>query len=88
MLNLAHCERNGHHYNFGLSMLSEPEKQEISRLHRDLYVEKNGEWFLNLRDGKVNCASLQCPGFGVAFEPDWSSMTNMKSWVQERHPVE
>lgn len=88
MLNLNHCERNGHHYNFGLSMLSEPEKQQISRLHRDLYVERNGEWFLKIRDGRVDCASLQCPGFGVAFEPDWSSMTNMKSWVRMRHPVE
>jgi L-alanine-DL-glutamate epimerase-like enolase superfamily enzyme len=86
VLNLAHCERNGHHYNYGLSMLSEPEKDQIARRHRDLYVHDNGEWFLNIRQGKVDCASLQCPGFGVAFEPDWTSMTDMQKWVRRRHP--
>jgi len=85
VLNLSHCERNGHHYNYGLSMLSEPEKEQVARHHRDLYTQRNGEWYLNVRQGKVDCASLQCPGFGVAFEPDWSSMTEMRKWVRLRH---
>lgn len=87
MLNLEHCERNGHHYNYGLSMLPKREKSAIARLHRDLYIEHNGEWFFKIREGAVDCESLQCPGFGVAFEPDWSSMTDMREWVRMRHPV-
>jgi hypothetical protein len=87
MLDLEDCERNGHHYNRGLSMLSEREKTEIARRHRDLYVRRDDEWFLDIREGAVDCASLQCPGFGVAFEPDWASMTPLREWLDRRHPV-
>ncbi len=88
ILGIEHCERNGHHYNYGLSMLTEKEKAAVDRHHRDLYIRRGDGWFLNVRDGMVRCASLQAPGFGVIEEPDWESMTEMRRWVRRRHPVE
>ncbi|WP_417847453.1 hypothetical protein [Thalassoglobus sp.] len=86
ILGIEHCERNGHHYNFGLSMLSEKDRANAIASHPDLYVGKEGEGFLNIQNGQVNCASLQCSGFGVANEPDWASMMDMNKWVKLRHP--
>ena len=86
VLGVTHCERNGHHYNFGLSMLSDRDKKGVAKHHRDLYVKRKDEWFLNIRDGRVACSSLQCPGFGITEEPDWESMTPMKRWVRTRYP--
>ena len=85
VLGLEHCERNGHHYNYGLSMLSEKDKANVGRRHPDLYEKRGDEWFLRIRDGAVECGSLQGPGFGVLDEPDWSSMTDMREWVRKRH---
>lgn len=85
LLGLEHAERNGHHYNFGLSMLSEKDKAGIAKHHTDLYERRKEEWFLKIRDGQVQTDSLQCPGFGVRFEPHWKSMTAMRKWVRLRH---
>ncbi|QDT50155.1 hypothetical protein Pan258_42120 [Symmachiella dynata] len=87
ILGLNDCERNGHHYNYGLSLLSDQDKTNVTKHHRDLYVKRGEEWFLNIVDGKVRCASLQCPGYGVNDEPDWASMTNMRQWLQTRFPA-
>lgn len=87
LLGLEHCERNGHHYNYGLSMLSEKDKAAAVRHHPDLYEQRGDEWFLNIRGGAVECGSLQCPGFGVRAEPDWESMTPMQQWVRKNHPA-
>lgn len=87
MLGINHCERNGHHYNFGLSMLPDSEKAEVARDHPELYEQKGDEWFLKIREGKVSCESLHCPGFGVNQEPDWSSMQSLAQWLEMRHPA-
>lgn len=85
MLGLTHCERNGHHYNFGLSMLSDKDKQSAARHHRDLYQRRGNEWFLRIRDGRVDILSLfTSPGFGVRDEPDWGSMTDLRTWLKHR----
>jgi hypothetical protein len=86
VLGIDHCERNGHHYNYGLSMLSDGDKASVARHHRDLYVKRGNEWFLNVQDGSVNCASLQRPGYGVVDEPDWSSMEDLQTWLDRRYP--
>jgi L-alanine-DL-glutamate epimerase-like enolase superfamily enzyme len=88
ILGLDHCERNGHHYNFGLSMLSDADKEHATRRHPDLYEQRDDEWFLRIRDGIVSCASLHGPGFGVVDEPDWKSMHDLDAWLNERHPAE
>jgi len=87
ILGLEDCERNGHHYNYGLSMLSEKDKAHVTRHHPDLYVKRGDEWFLNITDGQVQCDSLQCPGFGISDEPDWASMTPMRAWLTQRFPA-
>lgn len=85
VLGLTHCERNGHHYNYGLSMLSEKDKVNVTKHHPEMYEKKGNEWFLKIRGGSVRCNSLQCPGFGVQDEPDWKSMMDMNEWVKLRH---
>jgi Enolase C-terminal domain-like len=86
-MGLNHCERNGHHYNFGLSMLSDLDKQNATTRHPDLYEKRDDEWFLRIREGRVNCASLYGPGFGIVDEPDWNSMQDLDVWLNERHPA-
>ncbi len=85
ILGIDHCERNGHHYNYGLSMLSVNDKASAARNHPDLYIERGDEWFLKIRDGIVECTSLQCAGFGVADEPDWPSMEDLQAWLDRRY---
>ena len=86
ILDIEHCERNGHHYQFGLSHLTAKEKDDIANHHTDLYVKRGDEWFLNIQNGKVQCPSLQCPGFGVCTEPDWQEMIEMKAWLKKFYP--
>ena len=86
ILGLRHCERNGHHYNYGLSMLPVREKVSVARHHGDLYVRRGDDWFMDIRNGRVSCASLQCPGYGVREEPHWATMTGMREWVEAKHP--
>ncbi len=84
ILGIEHGDRNGHHYHFGLSSLSPREKAQIARHHTSMYVHRHGEWFLNIRYGQIDCTSLQCPGYGVAEEPDWESMDSMRHWLETR----
>ncbi|MFP6766404.1 MAG: enolase C-terminal domain-like protein [Planctomycetaceae bacterium] len=86
ILGLEHCERNGHHYNFGLQLLSEKDKLRAVKRHPDLYIKRGNEWFLNIAAGTVECHSIHDSGFGVQDEPDWASMSPMNQWVQHRHP--
>jgi hypothetical protein len=87
ILGLEHCERNGHHYNFGLQLLSEKDKARAVKRHPDLYAKRGDEWFLNIVDGAIECFSIHGPGFGIQDEPDWPSMMPMKKWVKLRHPA-
>lgn len=87
ILGLDHCERNGHHYNFGLQLLSEKDKARAVKRHPDLYVRRGDEWFLEISDGTVECYTIHGPGFGVQDEPDWPSMTAMQKWLAKRHPA-
>ncbi|MEO2023648.1 MAG: hypothetical protein ABGX05_17635 [Pirellulaceae bacterium] len=87
ILGITHCERNGHHYNRGLSMLSPADKASVARHHRDLYEQRGGEWYLKVRDGQVRINSLFGPGFAVRDEPDWQSMVELRKWVDQRYPA-
>jgi hypothetical protein len=80
VLDIGHCERNGHHYGFGLSHLTAREKKTVARHHPDLYVERNGEWFLDIREGMVQAGSVQGKGFGGAALPDRDSLTPLDQW--------
>lgn len=81
VLNIEHCERNGHHYGFGLSHIDDAERSELLRLHSDLYTRRDEMTFLNIRDGQVTCGSLhEYPGFGVSTEPNWNQLTPLDQW--------
>jgi len=86
ILGLSHCERNGHHYNRGLSMLSGKDKKSVSRNHTDLYHQRGDEWYLRINAGQVAINSLFKTGFAVVDEPDWDSMTELTTWLEERYP--
>lgn len=80
LLNIPHAERNGHHYAFGLRHLNAGEQKLTMQHHPNLYTRRGRDLFLNIRAGKVRVDSLQTPGFGVAFEPDWNSLTQLAKW--------
>ena len=87
ILGIRHCERNGHHYNRGLSMLSVADKQSVAKHHRDLYRKGADEWYLNVQEGQVRINSLFGTGFGVTEEPDWDSMIELTDWLEKRYPA-
>lgn len=80
ILGISHCERNGHHYGLGLSHLTGKEQALALEHHSDLYVRRGEQAFLNIRGGEVYCGSLQGPGFGVRFPPDWEALIPLDGW--------
>jgi len=79
-LGLTHIERNGHHYHPGLSYLPERQCTAALKRHPDLYETRNGIVAPRLVDGLFKIASLQCPGFGFAVEPDMAAMQSPDEW--------
>ena len=85
-LGLRDAERNGHHFFFGLSHLTDEEKKNVMYQHAGLYREVDGELFLDIKEGQVDISSLNSiHGLGVAIEPDWSSMTPLPNWLADFH---
>lgn len=85
VLGIDHCERNGHHYSFGLSHLTATEKVQTIEHHPELYIERDGELHMDIRDGQIICPSvhLDGTGFGVAFEPEWDALIPFEEWKPE-----
>ena len=80
ILGISHCERNGHHYGLGLSHLTEQEQFRALEDHNDLYVRRGDHVFLDIVEGQIQCGSLQCPGFGVLFEPEWEALVPLDDY--------
>tara|TARA_R110002096_G_scaffold116491_1_gene252316 strand:- start:229 stop:1752 length:1524 start_codon:yes stop_codon:yes gene_type:complete len=80
VLDIDHCERNGHHYGFGLSHLTQEEKDRVLKNHPDLYNRRGNEVFLKIQNGEVETGSLQTPGFGGSTQPDWDELTPLDDW--------
>jgi L-alanine-DL-glutamate epimerase-like enolase superfamily enzyme len=80
LLGIGHVERNGHHYFRGLGHLCEAERAAALAAHPDLYERREGEVFLKVTDGMLECASLQVPGMGFAALPDLAAMTPPDEW--------
>jgi len=80
LLGLEHAERNGHHYVRGLDHCSEREREQALSRHGDLYERNDGGTMLAVHGGALKLASLECPGYGVALEPDLEAMTPLESW--------
>src|SRR5215510_2706636 len=77
LLGLAHVERNGHHFIDGMSFAPEPEQAEFARAHPDLYQRCQGPARLQLKDGQLALASLNCAGFAVAASMDFAALRRM-----------
>ena len=83
-LGIPHLERNGHHYVRGLDHCSPREREAAIRLHGDLYQGEEREAFLKIENGRIRVDSLNVPGYGVAFEPDLSSMIPLEEWPEQK----
>jgi len=80
-LGITHVERNGHHYVKGLAHCSPRERNQATRLHRDLYRGDDSGARLRIESGFVRVGSLGLPGYGGPSEPDLSSMTPLERWT-------
>jgi hypothetical protein len=74
LLGLTHVERNGHHYMNGMAARPSGEQRAFLAAHGDLYEATDGITRLRIREGRLAIASLDCPGFATAAEPEWTSM--------------
>lgn len=63
-LDLAHVERNGHHYFHGLDHLPAAEARDAAIAHPDLYETRPDGTFLRIHGGHLELASLQRVGYG------------------------
>jgi L-alanine-DL-glutamate epimerase-like enolase superfamily enzyme len=67
---IAHCERNGHHYSFSFAAAPRPQAQAFLDAHPDLYEMSDGEVRLRVSDGTLAIGSLfAAPGFASAVDP-------------------
>ncbi len=73
LLGLEHAERNGHHYVNGMAGLPEEEQAAFLSAHADLYHRSSGAVRVRIERGQMHLASLNCPGFAAAAEPNWST---------------
>ena len=80
LLGIHHVERNGHHYFRGLAHLSAAEQMDALARHPDLYERRGDDVYLRVRDGALECRSLQVPGMGFAALPDMARLTPPEQW--------
>jgi hypothetical protein len=80
-LGIESVERNGHHYNAGLSQFPGELQGQMIRSHGDLYQKSPAGWpTLNIRDGEINLASINESAFGVRFLLDPAQFTAADQW--------
>lgn len=74
LLGIEHVERNGHHYVNGMAAQPASEQEAFLAAHPDIYERSHGAVRLKIRDGRIDIASLACPGYASAAIPDFSAM--------------
>ncbi len=74
LLGITHVERNGHHYVNGMAALPAAEQATFLAAHPDVYEQSHGAVRLKIKGGKIDIASLACPGFASAALPDFGAM--------------
>lgn len=82
-LGLDHCERNGHHYAYGLSHLTAAEKARAQFDEDSLYEIRDGEVFLRIESGDVVCLAGGQIGFGSRTQPSWDALTPFDEWREK-----
>jgi hypothetical protein len=80
-LGIESLERNGHHYFPGLSMHSKEVQDQILENHGDLYRRHEaGFAAVDVREGRMNIASVVGAPFGVGFELDTTRFTPIRDY--------
>jgi hypothetical protein len=77
LIGVDHVERNGHHYVDGMRGVPTNEQAAFLAAHPDLYRRADGVVRLRIEDGRVALGSLDCAGFAVGADPDFSAMRPM-----------
>ncbi|MEJ1975959.1 MAG: mandelate racemase [Acetobacteraceae bacterium] len=77
LLGLTHVERNAHHFIDGFDERPEAEARAFLAAHPDLYHEQNGRVRLRIDAGRLQLASLDCPGFASAAAPVLEGLERM-----------
>ncbi|MEE2941808.1 MAG: hypothetical protein VX413_00290 [Verrucomicrobiota bacterium] len=72
-LGIESVERNGHHYMAGLSQFPDVTQRQVLDAHTGLYrISEQGWPTLNIRNGRIDLASVNNQPFGTGFELDLS----------------
>lgn len=80
-LGIKSVERNGHHYNAGLSQFPRSVQEEILRMHFDLYHPSPAGWpTLTIERGRIALGSVNEAAFGVKFLLNTSQFTPADEW--------
>ncbi|MBI3876035.1 MAG: hypothetical protein HY300_08795, partial [Verrucomicrobia bacterium] len=75
-LGIESVERNGHHYNAGLSQFPKPVQEQVLKMHGDLYHRSDAGWpTLTIRNGNISLNSVNGSPFGVRFLVDVAQFT-------------
>jgi L-alanine-DL-glutamate epimerase-like enolase superfamily enzyme len=83
-LGIESVERNGHHYNAGLSQLPPPVQEQVLAAHPDLYHRSPRGWpTLTIQGGRVALDSVNTAPFGTGFALDVEQFTPADRFVPE-----
>ena len=84
VLGLKSVERNGHHYNPGLSQFPRAVQEDVLRTHFDLYQPSPAGWpTLAIQNGRVSLGSVNEAAFGVKFLLNPSQFIPADEWEWE-----
>lgn len=80
-LGITSVERNGHHYNAGLSQFPETVRQLALAQHPDLYRASAAGWpTVRIEAGRINLASVNAAPFGVQFAVPLEQFQPLARW--------
>ena len=83
-LGIKSVERNGHHYNAGLSQFPQEVQQQVLGTHYDLYHPSPAGWpTLTIERGRVALGSVNEAAFGVKFLLNPGQFTPADAWEWE-----
>jgi hypothetical protein len=86
-LGIRSVERNGHHYNAGLSQFPKQIQEQVLVHHPDLYHRSVAGWpTLKIESGTIDITSLHPHPFGVGFVPDVELFQSLTEWRSANEP--
>lgn len=80
-LGITSVERNGHHYNAGLSQFPPPVQDQAMAAHPDLFRHSGAGWpTAIIRGGRMELDSVNAAPFGVGFQVPLEHFTPLANW--------